>query len=148
MKTPEQGDVAPDFELPGTGDRTYRLSDYRGRKVVLAFYPADESAVCTRQLCSYRDAYTDLEAAGAVVLGISSQGPESHERFRAHHDFPFPLLSDRDRTVISQWGLRGLFGKSRRAVFIVDEDGQIRYAHVSPTVLTYRKAKELLTQLT
>ena len=147
MSTPKEGDPAPDFELPGTGGETYRLSDFKGKKVVIAFYPGDETPVCTRQLCSYRDAWSDFEAAGVTVLGISPQTVKSHERFREHHGFPFPLLADAWSRVAAEWGLSGLFGRIKRSVFAIDEGGVVRYAHVSSLGLDYRKAAEILARL-
>src|SRR5215213_9330816 len=94
------GDEAPEFELAGTGERTYRLTDYRGRWVVLAFYPGDFTPVCTRQFCSYRDAADRLDELDAEVLGISPQTLGSHERFRDKYSLTVPLLADPDREVI------------------------------------------------
>ena len=91
------GDPAPEFELPGTGDKTYKLSDYRGRKVILAFYPGDFTAVCTKQFCSYRDQGERLDKLGADVLGISPQSVESHERFTEEKRLNVPLLADEDK---------------------------------------------------
>src|SRR5205807_2016054 len=107
----------------------------------------DETAVCTRQLCAYRDSYSDFMAAGAEVLGISPQSVDSHEKFSNHHSFPFPLLADPERSVISAWGLKGPFGMTRRAVFLIDEGGTVVWKHVSPTGLTYRSSAELLKHL-
>jgi len=93
------GDAAPDFELPGTGGKTYRLADYRGRKLVLAFYPGDFTAVCTKQFCSYRDEGERLDQLGAEVLGISAQSVDSHERFSEEKRLNVPLLADEDKSV-------------------------------------------------
>ena len=93
------GESAPDFELDGTGRRTYRLADYRGIGVILAFYPHDFTPVCTRQFCSYRDDGDRIESLGVPMLGISPQSVESHERFAAHHGLTVPLASDPDKRV-------------------------------------------------
>src|SRR5437667_8162673 len=114
------GEPAPDFQLRGTGDRIFRLADYRGRWLVLAFYPGDFTPVCTRQFCSYRDAADHLDELGAVVLGISPQTVESHERFRDHHELTVPLLADPDREAIRAYGVLGPAGLVRRSIFIVD----------------------------
>ena len=126
---------------------TYRLSELKGQKVVVAFYPGDETPVCTKQLCSYRDAWSEFESAGVTVLGISPQSVESHERFRDHHGFPFPLLADEGSRVAGAWGASGLFGRVKRSVFALDGDGVIRYAHTSSIGLDYRKAAEILASL-
>lgn len=136
------GDQAPDFELPGTGGKTYRLSDYRGRKVILAFYPGDFTAVCTRQFCSYRDDGERLDQLGAEVLGISAQSVDSHERFVEEKRLNVPLLADEDRQVAKAYGIT-LGPLVRRAVFIVDEEGRLRHQKVSLTSLDYESVDDL-----
>lgn len=144
---PAVGDLAPDFTLPGTGGRDYTLSAFRGRPVVIAIYPGDNTPVCTRQLCSYRDAADDFAGVDAQVLGISAQDVESHEAFAAGHGFGFPLLADPDKTMLRAYGVVGLGGGLvKRAIFLVDADGVIRYRHIG-FGLTYRKPAELLGQL-
>lgn len=136
------GDPAPEFELPGTGGKTYRLSDYRGRKVILAFYPGDFTAVCTKQFCSYRDDGERLDQLGAEVLGISPQSVDSHERFAEEKRLNVPLLADEDREVSSAYGV--LFGPLvRRAIFVIDEEGLIRHKKVSLTSLDYESVDDL-----
>src|SRR4051794_41940402 len=97
-KTPTVGEQAPDFELPGT-DGTFRLSDHRGERVVLLFYPGDNTMVCTKQFCSYRDRAEDFAALNATVVGISSQDLASHEDFKAKHSLNVPLLADVEKQV-------------------------------------------------
>ena len=97
-KTPQVGEQAPDFELPGT-DGPFKLSEHRGERVVLLFYPGDNTMVCTKQFCSYRDRADDFAALDATVVGISSQDLDSHEGFIAKHSLNVPLLSDVDRQV-------------------------------------------------
>ena len=136
------GDRAPDFELPGTGDKTYRLSDYRGRKLVLAFYPGDFTAVCTRQFCSYRDQGEKLDGLGADVLGISPQSVESHERFAEEKRLNVPLLADEDKSVARAYGV--LAGSMvRRAIFVIDEEGVVRHRKVTLAGLTYESVDDL-----
>ena len=136
------GDPAPDFELPGTGGKTYRLSDYRGQKLILAFYPGDFTAVCTRQFCSYRDQGEQLDELGAAVLGISSQSVDSHERFVKEKSLNVPLLADEDKEVARAYGV--VAGPMvRRAVFVVDEEGVIRHQKVSLTGLGYESVDDL-----
>jgi peroxiredoxin Q/BCP len=141
------GERAPDFELPGTGGRTYRLADYRGRWVVLAFYPADFTAVCTRQFCSYRDRDRELAALDAEVLGIAPQGVNSHERFAAEHGLTVPLLADEDKAVARAYGILGPAGVVRRAIVIVDPDGVIRHRDIALLGLTYRGVDEIGAEL-
>src|SRR3954463_8539670 len=102
-KGPQVGDQAPDFELAGT-DGPFRLSDHRGERVLLLFYPGDETAVCTRQFCSYRDNADAMEQLDATVVGISAQSVGSHERFRDHHGLTVPLLADEDKAVAKSYG--------------------------------------------
>ena len=136
------GERAPDFELPGTGDRTYRLADYRGRKVILAFYPGDFTAVCTKQFCSYRDQSDKLDGLGADVLGISPQSVDSHERFVEEKRLNVPLLADEDKQVARAYGV--LAGPMvRRAIFVVDEEGIVRHRKVTLAGLTFESVDDL-----
>jgi peroxiredoxin Q/BCP len=136
------GDPAPDFELPGTGEKTYRLADYRGRRLVLAFYPGDFTAVCTKQFCSYRDDSDKLDGLGADVLGISPQSVDSHERFVEEKRLSVPLLADQDKAVARAYGV--LAGPIvRRAIFILDEEGIVRHRKVTLAGLTYESVDDL-----
>ncbi|HEU4392532.1 MAG TPA: peroxiredoxin [Solirubrobacterales bacterium] len=152
------GDAAPDFELPGTGGKTYRLSDYQGRKLVLAFYPGDATTVCTKQFCSYRDQGDRLDALGAEVLGISPQSLESHEHWVKEQELNVPLLADEDLAISRRYGVTGWLGPFARfteledtpggryvmrSIFIVDEEGTVRYRHVSRTGSTYESVEDL-----
>jgi peroxiredoxin Q/BCP len=143
MSRIEVGDRAPEFELRGTGDRTYRLADFRGRWLVLAFYPGDFTPVCTRQFCSYRDAADHLDELDADVLGVSPQSLDSHERFRAKYGLTVPLLADPDRTMIRAYGVLGPGGLVRRSIFIVDPEGIVRYRHVALLGLHYKDVESL-----
>lgn len=127
----EAGQVAPGFTLPGIerGERRdFSLGEYRGRNVVLAFYPGDNTPGCTRQLCSYRDDWSRFEEVGAVLLGISPQDVDSHEKFAQQRNFPFPLLADTDKHVIEAYGVGAPILGVRRSVFVVDSGGTVRYA--------------------
>ncbi|MDX6589154.1 MAG: thioredoxin-dependent peroxiredoxin [Solirubrobacterales bacterium] len=136
------GDPAPDFELPGTGAKTYRLSDYRGRKLILAFYPGDFTAVCTRQFCSYRDQGERLDELGADVLGISPQSVDSHERFTQEKSLNVPLLADEDKEVARAFGV--VAGPMvRRAIFVIDEEGIVRHRKVTLAGLSYESVEDL-----
>ncbi len=141
------GEPAPDFELRGTGDRTFRLADYRGRWLVLAFYPGDFTPVCTRQFCSYRDAADRLDELDAEVLGVSPQSLDSHERFRARHGLTVPLLADPERTMIRAYGVLGPGGLVRRSIFIVDPEGIVRYRHLALLGLHYKDVEDLKQSL-
>ena len=139
---PKPGDPAPDFELEGT-DGTFRLSDQRGKRVVLLFYPGDETAVCTRQFCSYRDREDDLRQLDAVVVGISANSLDSHESFRENHGLTVPLLSDPGRKVADAYGASAPLLGTRRAVVIVDEQGVVRHHDVHTVGLTYATVDDL-----
>lgn len=143
--SPAVGDLAPDFTLPGTApgaeDRDYTLSAERGHPVVLAFYPGDETPVCTRQLCSYQDDLSLLKGLNATLFGISSQSIESHKKFQAHRGLTFPLLADTANEVFTAYGLGRI--TNRRAIFVIDADGRVAYAHVHKLGITYQKADQI-----
>jgi peroxiredoxin Q/BCP len=140
------GDAAPDFSLPGTGDRTYTLKEYRGQPVVLVFYPGDNTPVCTQQLNTYTSDIDKFAEVGAQVLAISPQSVESHEGFSCKQGgFGFPLLADEDKAVGTAYGIIGPVGFYRRSVFVIDAEGVIRYAHRAVGGLTFRRTDELIT---
>ncbi len=142
MAKVDVGDAAPDFELPGTGGKTYKLSDYRGRKVILAFYPGDFTAVCTKQFCSYRDQGERMDGLGAEVLGISPQSVDSHERFTEEKRLNVPLLADEGKKVARAYGI--VAGPLvRRATFILDEEGIIRHRNVTMAGLSFDSVDDL-----
>jgi thioredoxin-dependent peroxiredoxin len=140
------GDAAPDFALDGT-DGSFRLSDFRGSRVVLLFYPGDDTAVCTKQFCSYRDRAEDMSALDAVVVGISHQDLDSHRSFTAHHGLTVPLLADVDREVASAYGVSAPVLGTRRAAFVVDEDGIVRHRVVHRLGLDFQSADDLAKAL-
>lgn len=148
MPKVDVGEPAPDFELPGTGDRSYKLSEYRGQWVVLAFYPGDFTPVCTRQFCSYRDGDDHLNELGAEMLGISPQSIDSHERFIAEHGLTVPLLADEDRKVLRAYGVLAPGGVVRRSIFIVDPEGIVRFRHVALLGLHYKDVTDLRDAVT
>jgi peroxiredoxin Q/BCP len=141
-KHPDVGDPAPDFELEGT-DGSFRLSGHRGERVVLLFYPADNTAVCTKQFCSYRDNAEALDALDATVLGISSQSLESHEGFSEKHGLNVPLLADEGGAVAKQYGAHTPVVGTKRAVVVIDEDGIVRYRHDHRLGLDYQSVDDL-----
>lgn len=119
------GDEAPDFVLPAAGGETFSLSSLRGRKVVLFFYPMDESPGCTMQACGFRDHYDEFVASGAEVVAINSGRVASHERFADHHSLPFPVLSDAGNRVRRRYG--AFTGPiPGRVTYLLDENGVVR----------------------
>jgi peroxiredoxin Q/BCP len=126
------GDLAPDFEALTDAGEKVKLSDYRGRRVVLYFYPKDDTPGCTKQACGFRDQYVEIEERDAVVLGVSPDGQDSHQKFKTKYDLPFTLLVDKDHAIADQygvWGEKSMFGKKYMGVvrshFIIDADGKI-----------------------
>jgi peroxiredoxin Q/BCP len=136
-------DSAPDFTLEGDNGENYRLSEHLGERILLVFYPGDNTPVCTAQLCEYRDGIEAFADLGVSVVGISSDDLDSHRAFRSKHDLPFVLLSDPDLKVAKLYGSKGAMGM-KRSVFLVDEKGVVRYAHIEALALFRRRAKELL----
>ncbi len=137
MTPPQIGSPAPDFALPADTGDTVRLSDFRGKRVILYFYPKDNTSGCTTQACGFRDNYPQIEAQNAVVLGISPDGIASHQKFKTKYDLPFVLLADEDHRVAEAygvWGEKKMYGKSYfgiiRSHFVIDEDGTIADAQV------------------
>jgi peroxiredoxin Q/BCP len=127
------GTEAPDISLPDSNGKQWRLSDQRGKVVVLLFYPGDETPICTRQMCSVRDRWEDYRATGAEVVGISTDTIESHKKFAEHHDLPLRLLSDTGGQASNLYGARSLIpGKVARSVFVIDAKGVLRYSDVRP----------------
>ena len=127
---------APDFALKDGEGKDWRLSEQRGHVVVLLFYPGDETPVCTRQLCSVRDRWTDYIATGAQVVGISMDSAESHRKFTENRKLPLRLLSDEDGAVTKQFKVRSWIpGRSARAVVVIDAHGVIRHRKVEPLSL-------------
>ena len=117
--------------MTDTGE-TVKLSDYRGQRVVLYFYPKDDTSGCTKQACGFRDSYPVIEEQNAVVLGVSPDGVASHQKFKAKHDLPFALLVDEDHSiaeVYGVWGEKSMYGRKYmgiiRSHFVVDEEGRI-----------------------
>jgi thioredoxin-dependent peroxiredoxin len=123
----QEGDVAPDFELPSQSGEKVKLSDQRGHWVVVYFYPADDTPGCTAEACSFRDNYEDFTDAGAVVIGISGDSVESHVKFADKHQLPFTLLSDGDGELRKEWGVSKSLGLlPGRVTYVIDPDGVVR----------------------
>ena len=131
----EEGNQAPDFELESDSGETVRLSDFRGRPVVLYFYPKDDTPGCTAEACEFRDAYDVFRERGVEILGVSPDDVRSHEKFKTKHELPFTLLADPDHKVAEAygvWGERSFAGKKymgiNRSTFVIDEDGNVARA--------------------
>ena len=146
------GDIAPDFEAVTDADDKIKLSDYRGKRVVLYFYPKDNTSGCTKQACGFRDNYPVIEEANAVVLGVSPDGVKSHQKFKTKFDLPFTLVVDEDHSIAEQygvWGEKKMYGRSYmgiiRSHFIIDEKGLIADAQykISPAKSVERALKTL-----
>jgi peroxiredoxin Q/BCP len=137
-----------------TDGTTVRLADFRGRKLVLYFYPMDDTPGCTAQACSLRDHNAELRKKGAAILGVSTQDAGSHQRFTTKYRLNFPLLADTDRALARAYGaiggglggtLRGMLGMAERVTFVIDEQGRI--AHVIDDVNTKGHAEQVLALL-
>ena len=150
----EIGMEAPDFELPDIDMKTHKLSDYRGKKLVLAFFPAAESPVCTLEMCNFRDSLKDLMEIGAQVVGISVDGPFANKIFSQNRQLNFPLLSDYKRETISKYGIvmKDLgnlkdYNAAKRAIFIINTNGIIFYKWVSDNPLIEPNYEEIRLRL-
>lgn len=139
----DPGDSAPDFELSDQDGKPFRLSDHQGQRLLLVFYPGDNTPVCTAQLCDYRDGLEDFDNLEVKVVGISSDSPSSHQAFRKKHDLPFTLLSDPDLEVARKYDCKALIGM-KRAVFLLDEEHRIRYRHIESVAVFRRHRDELI----
>jgi peroxiredoxin Q/BCP len=149
---PTEGEPAPDFRLPADDGKTYALRDLRGKKVVLYFYPKDDTPGCTKEACSFRDNLSRVTSKGAIVLGVSKDDLESHAKFREKYSLSFPLLSDPEGKVLSAYGVwkeKNLYGKTfmgiERTTFVIDEGGRIQ--KVFPRVKVDGHVDEVLAAL-
>ncbi|MDZ7848627.1 MAG: thioredoxin-dependent thiol peroxidase [Owenweeksia sp.] len=143
-----KGDLAPDFEGKDQNGDTVKLSDYRGRKVILYFYPKDNTPGCTMEACNFRDNHGDLLQKGFAVIGVSADSEKKHQNFIAKHDLPFTLIADTDKEVIKAygvWGKKKFMGREfdgiHRETFVIDENGKI------DQVITKVKNKEASQQI-
>lgn len=150
----EVGREAPDFELPDIDMNIHKLSDYRGKKLVIAFFPAAESPVCTSEMCSFRDSLKELMELDAKVIGISVDGPFANKAFSRNRQLNFPLLSDYKRETINRYGivmnnLGNLkdYDAAKRSIFIIDPNGIIRYEWVSDNPLVQPNYDEIKSAL-
>lgn len=148
----EEGTIAPDFELESDSGETVRLSDLRGRRVIVYFYPRDNTSGCTKEACGFRDRLPRFEEADVAVLGISPDSVASHQKFKAKHGLNFPLLADADHAVAEAygaWGKKKMYGREYegilRSTFVIAADGRVEgvYAKVKPA----EHAEQLLDDL-
>ena len=146
------GDVAPDFQLVTDEGKAVHLSDFRGQRVILYFYPKDDTSGCTRQACGFRDAYPVIEEKNGVVLGVSPDGVASHVKFKNKYELPFTLLVDENHAVAEQygaWGEKSMYGRKYmgiiRSHFVIDEEG--RFADVQVKVSPKNSVKRALKAL-
>ncbi len=146
------GTKAPDFSLTASDGNTYTLKQFRGQKVILYFYPQDDTETCTKQACSFRDSYAELTDKGAVLLGISPDGEHSHQQFVKKYQLNFPVLSDTDRSISEAYGVwseKTMFGRTYmgvlRTTFIIDGKGMI--SHVFPRVRVKGQIERILKAL-
>ena len=142
------GDAAPNFTLKDGEGNSWTLSDHNDKIVVLLFYPGDNTPVCTAQLCSVRDHWSEYQATGAEVVGVSTDSVESHEGFAEKHQLPLRLLSDADRRVSEMYDMKSwLPGRSARGVVVIDKKGNIAYHKVQPLSLFRPKDDDVLAAI-
>lgn len=146
------GDRAPSFTAPTNGGGSTSLEDFKGRHVVLYFYPKDDTPGCTKEACGFRDAYRDFEKAGAVVLGVSTDSAKKHDRFIEKFKLPFTLLADEDKSIVEAygvWGKKKFMGReylgTHRVTFLIGPDGRIK--KIWPQVKPEEHAAEVLAEL-
>jgi peroxiredoxin Q/BCP len=147
MRGPKIGEIAPDFTLRGP-DGSFTLSEHRGERVVLLFYPGDDTTVCTKQFCSYRDAGEEIAGLDATLVGISTQDAASKEAFKAKHGLTTQLLADADGAVSTTYGVYAKRLKmAKRTVFIIDEDGTVAHRHANFVSLSFDDVADLKAAL-
>ncbi len=145
------GDKAPEILGKDEQGRDIRLSDYKGRKLVLYFYPKDNTSGCTAEACSLRDSYAELQGAGYEVVGVSKDSAASHQKFKEKHQLPFPLIADVDHELLEAmgaWGEKTMYGKkvmgTIRTTFIINEDGIVEQVFVGKQIKTKEHAGQIL----
>jgi peroxiredoxin Q/BCP len=152
VAAPKVGDRAPAFSLPTGDGKTVSLKDFKGKKVVLYFYPKDNTSGCTKEACSFRDNMAILKRKGAMVLGVSADSVDSHRKFADKFDLPFPLLSDEKKEMLKTYGVwkeKSMYGKKyygiERTTYVIDEKGTI--THIFPKVKVDGHTEEILSVL-
>jgi peroxiredoxin Q/BCP len=139
-------DKAPELNLQDEQGRPFSLAAHRGERVLLVFYPGDNTPVCTRQMCDYRDGIEAFAGLGVRVVGISNDDADSHRKFKSKYNLPFTLLTDSDLAVAERFDSKGLMGM-KRSVFLIDEKGVIRYKHIESLAMFRRSRDELLKEI-
>jgi thioredoxin-dependent peroxiredoxin len=149
---PKVGQKAPDFTVVTDAGTKVKLSDFKGKKVVLYFYPKDDTPGCTKEACAFRDGIDEIKAKGAVVIGVSTDSVESHKKFKSKFDLNFPLLADTDKKIVEAYGTwkeKSMYGKKymgiERTTFVIDEQGKI--THIFPKVKVDQHYDEVLEAL-
>ena len=138
-----EGSVAPDFTAKNDKGKDVSLHDLKGKNVILYFYPADDTPGCTKEACNFRDDHAKYGAKGAVILGVSTQGVESHTAFKNKYELPFDLLVDTEKNICKLYGVElSVFGSAKRVTFVIGKDGKI--LKVFPTVAVDNHSKEIL----
>ena len=152
MATLTVGDKAPEFSLPSTDGSIVSLKDFKGKKVVLYFYPKDDTSGCTKEACSFRDNLARVKKKGAILIGVSADSVNSHQKFTDKYDLSFPLISDEEKSMIKAYGVwkeKSMYGRKymgiERTTFIIDEKGKI--AHIFPKVKVEGHTDEVLAVL-
>jgi thioredoxin-dependent peroxiredoxin len=148
----KEGDSAPDFSAATNGGGKVSLADFRGKNVVLYFYPKDDTPGCTKEACAFRDHFAEFKMAGAVVLGVSTDSVKSHDKFAAKYKLPFTLLADEDKKIVQAygvWGEKSFMGRkyqgTHRVTFLIGPDGRIKI--IWPKVKPDEHAEEVLATL-
>jgi len=130
------GEAAPEFSMQDQNGKTHTLADYKGQKLVVYFYPKDDTPGCTKEACSIRDDYGQFEKSGVTVLGISYDSPQSHKEFAEKYMLPFTLLTDADKLASEAYGTKGMFYTSRKT-FLIDETGVLKKIYENVDVTTH-----------
>ena len=148
----KEGDAAPDFSAATSGGGKASLSDFKGKNVILYFYPKDDTPGCTKEACGFRDSFSEFQKRGAVVLGVSTDSAKSHDKFVEKFKLPFPLLADEDKKIVNAYGVWGeksflgrIFNGTKRVTFLIGGDGRIR--KIWPKVKPEEHAQEILAAL-
>lgn len=148
----KEGDLAPAFTVPASGGQTISLGDFKGRPVILYFYPRVDTPGCTKEACAFRDSYADFKRKGAVILGVSLDPVKSHVKFTEKFKLPFPLLADESKAIVTAygvWGMKSFMGRKyegiHRVTFLIGADGRIR--NIWPKVKPEEHAAEVLAAL-
>jgi peroxiredoxin Q/BCP len=148
----KEGSNAPDFDLPDQDARNHKLSSYKGKWVVLYFYPKDDTPGCTKEACNFRDSFEEMQKLGVQILGVSKDSIKSHKKFAEKYDLNFPILSDEDKDVIKKygaWGLKKFMGREYEGIFrmtyLINPDGVIKKVYEKVNTLIH--ASEILSDL-